>query len=205
MARTQKQVNRQRLAQAIADAEANGPLVNRSVLYASVAERYNVACGVKGNEYITPSIVMLRINEWNMSIKTPVGKRGRPAGSKMPQKLDSEGNPLPRATRKSRKASPENLNAMKRGEFSGDQYQGLLARIENGSLTARIKANCLSCAGFVREEVKNCQCVGCPLWDVRPFRGSPSTLEDDTSETILNVAQTLDTSNPSSYALVVLS
>lgn len=183
MAKTPKPVNRQRLAQAIEATEANGPLVNRQTLYASVCERYNIACGPSASsQWITPSIVLLRIQEWQMSVKTPIGKRGRPVGSKIAPRLDENGNPLPRKRRTGRKASKENLEAMRGGEFKGSSYEGLLQRIENGSLTARIKANCLACAGFVRDEVKNCQCISCPLWDVRPYKESTSNNSESGSQ-----------------------
>lgn len=204
MAKTAKPVNRQRLAQAIADAEAQGPLTNRQTLYAACAERYNVACGATcPKDWITPSIVLLRIQEWQMSVKTPVGKRGRPAGTKIAPKLDANGNPLPRATRKSRKASAANLEAMKSGEFASPSYEGLLTRIENGSLTARIKANCLACAGFDRSEIKNCGVTSCPLWDVRPFRThAPSGLESDATN---DTNETLDAQPSLEYALPIIT
>lgn len=175
MAKTPKPVNRQRLAEAIAAAEANGPLTNRQTLYAAVCERYNVACGPSASsQWITPSVVLLRIKEWGMTVKTPIGKRGRPAGCKIAPRLDANGNPIARQKRKGRKASAANLEAMRQGEFKGSSYEGLLTRIENGSLTARIKANCLACAGFDRSEVKHCGVTSCPLWDVRPYRESTS-------------------------------
>lgn len=185
MAKVAKPVNRQRLAEAIASAEAEGPLANRQMLYGAVAERYNIACGATcPKDWITPSIVMLRISEWQMTIKTPVGKRGRPIGSKIPQKLDENGQPI-RRNRKGRKASAENMAAMREGEFSSTSYDGLMARIESGSLTARIKANCLACAGFVREEVKHCGVTSCPLWDVRPFQAPTGLGSVDTQPALV--------------------
>jgi hypothetical protein len=181
-----KPVNRQQLVNAIAAAEANGPLTNRQALYGAVAERYNVACGpTQSSQWITSSIVLLRIKEWGLSVKTPVGKRGRPAGCAIPRKLDDQGNPIPRK-RKGRKASETNLNAMREGEFVGEQYKGLLQRIENGSLTARVKANCLTCAGFMRTEIANCGCTGCPLWDVRPYQNGAVSDATETEEVAEN-------------------
>lgn len=34
----------------------------------------------------------------------------------------------------------------------------------------RVKAKCLDCSNFQREEVKNCPINTCPLWDIRPYR-----------------------------------
>lgn len=201
MAKTAKSVNRQRLAQAIADAEAEGPLTNRQTLYAAVCERYNVACGVGASrEWITPSIVLLRIQEWGMTVKTPIGKRGRPAGSKIPQKLDENGQPIARKRRQGRKASAANLNAMREGEFSSASFDGLLAKIANGSLTARIKANCLACAGFDRSEIKHCGVTSCPLWDVRPFQTPKGLGKEGQSQ-----QPTIDAPNTLMYDLPILA
>lgn len=37
-------------------------------------------------------------------------------------------------------------------------------------LSGAIKAKCLDCSGFDRDEVKNCTVVLCPLHPYRPFR-----------------------------------
>jgi hypothetical protein len=197
-----KPVNRQQLVNAIAQAESSGPLTNRQALYALACEAYNIAAGASNPKlWITPSIVLLRVKEWNLAVSTPVGKRGRQPGSTIPRKLDEHGNPIPRAQRKGRRASKTNMGAMRAGEFRGEQYQGLLTRIENGSLTARIKANCLACAGFVTAEVANCGCTGCPLWDVRPFQ-SPKGLEAAAPE---NVVSGLDVPKQLEYSLAIVS
>jgi hypothetical protein len=33
-----------------------------------------------------------------------------------------------------------------------------------------IKAQCLECVGFDREEITDCSCWACPLWAFRPFQ-----------------------------------
>jgi hypothetical protein len=33
-----------------------------------------------------------------------------------------------------------------------------------------IKAMCLTCVGYDRQEIKNCSAHGCPLWKYRPFQ-----------------------------------
>lgn len=209
--KVQKAVNRTILTESIKAAEENGPLSNRQLLYGAVAERYNLAIGPNSPKlWVTPSIVLLRIAEWQLKVKTPKGQRGRPKGTKLPPKLDVEGNPIKRV-RKGRKASDTNMNAMRAGEFAGPQYQGLLSRIANGSLTARIKANCLACAGFVREEIKHCQCTACPLWDVRPYRTqTPSGLNESSESneiTLDTIAEdskmnTIEVSTPELYQVV---
>ena len=38
------------------------------------------------------------------------------------------------------------------------------------SLAAAVKAKCLDCCCWVREEVTKCRSEACPLWRVRPFQ-----------------------------------
>lgn len=49
-----------------------------------------------------------------------------------------------------------------------------LAQSFSGSASPRkaIKAMCLSCVGFDRQEIKNRTSYACPLWQYRPFQGN---------------------------------
>lgn len=55
--------------------ESDGPLPNRNALYEAILAEYNRQ--VKPEEQITKSVVLLRLKEWDVAIKTPVGQRGR--------------------------------------------------------------------------------------------------------------------------------
>lgn len=55
-------------------------------------------------------------------------------------------------------AQPSAKNALYRA-FSG-----------SGSPRQAIKAMCLVCVGYDRQEVKNCSSYACPLWAYRPFQ-----------------------------------
>mgnify|MGYP001355358315 CR=1 FL=1 len=50
-------------------------------------------------------------------------------------------------------------------------YQGAVRDAFEGKASPRraIKAFCLSCTGFVRDEVRNCTVVLCPLHAFRPY------------------------------------
>lgn len=76
MARTKLVVSEECLKNAVAVVEANGPLTNRDSLYKAVEAEYN-----KNNPEatITKSVVVLRISEFKIPLKTLVGKKGRPA------------------------------------------------------------------------------------------------------------------------------
>lgn len=38
------------------------------------------------------------------------------------------------------------------------------------SLREKIKAKCLDCCAYQKEEVRQCTCEHCPLWDERPYQ-----------------------------------
>ena len=78
MARTKVAVNEVNFRMAVVLAEQDGPLSNRSVLYDEVAKHYNA---VEAN-HIKHCLVPLRLAEFKIDVKTPVGQRGRPAGVK---------------------------------------------------------------------------------------------------------------------------
>jgi hypothetical protein len=44
------------------------------------------------------------------------------------------------------------------------------------SRNAAIRAFCLRCVGYLREDVRNCTAQGCPLWTHRPYQ---SDLEEE--------------------------
>lgn len=46
---------------------------------------------------------------------------------------------------------------------------------EGKSRTAAVKAKCLECCCFQREEVRNCTVRSCPLWMYRPFSGKSTS------------------------------
>lgn len=69
------EVDKKIFLQCVEDAESNGARSNRNDLYAAVSELYNETENVPAN--ITPSVVLLRIKEWGVKVKTPIGKRGR--------------------------------------------------------------------------------------------------------------------------------
>jgi len=67
----------------------------------------------------------------------------------------------------------ENLPESMLAQYSEvpEQYKPVFAKAytEKGP-TAKIKAKCLDCTCFQQSEIKNCECFGCPLWTVRPYR-----------------------------------
>lgn len=55
-------------------------------------------------------------------------------------------------------------------------YRGTLERAFSGkSKAAGIKAFCLRCVGYVRNDVRDCTSRGCPLWPYRPYQQGDET------------------------------
>jgi hypothetical protein len=52
--------------------------------------------------------------------------------------------------------------------------RGIVAKAFGQACSPRqaIKAKCLDCSGFDREEVRLCRVTVCPLWPWRPYRGA---------------------------------
>jgi hypothetical protein len=71
MAKTETLVDKKKLKQAIANAEADGPLKTLGKLFQQVAVEYE-----KLDKKISPSVVTLRIKQWGLTHKTTPGKRG---------------------------------------------------------------------------------------------------------------------------------
>jgi hypothetical protein len=64
-----------------------------------------------------------------------------------------------------------------------ESAQNTLRRAFSGDASPRqaIKAQCLTCTGFLRESIKNCTGFSCPLWLYRPFTNQSRT-EDEYTE-----------------------
>lgn len=165
MGRRKKEVNRNWLIECIRKAEENGPIESGVVaLYQEVAELYNA-----GNvpEPITHSVVGLRIKDWKLPHQTTLGKRGN----------NNLGN-IRSGTRSStaekfseNSAIVEHFATLR--ERTPKEFHNLIDQSENGSRTAAVKLNCLECSGFVRKEVRLCQCEGsCSLWAFRPYQSN---------------------------------
>ena len=155
-------VDKTRLVNVIAQAEANGPFTTRNELYEKSAELY-------GDGKVSPSVVYLRIKEWGINVKTPIGKRGR---------KDMGGNHgirVPRADKFKSSVEKKSALAALRTDVAyfkdSKKYLPVVARVAEGSMKAAVKLKCLDCCAYDKEEVKHCVCTSCPLFLFRPFQG----------------------------------
>lgn len=184
MARTAVKVDRVKLVSAINEVEKNGPCLTRSRLYDRVTREYNSSVSDFSLE-ITPSIVMLRIKEFNLTVKTPIGQRGRQSGVKM----TDEHKALLAAGRQNRvkggrKAKFEKNPEIKAAlvdlkEKTPESYVSLVEKIAAGSMRAAVRLNCLQCSNYQRIEIKECNCTGCPMFAFRPYQNSVDEAEPE--------------------------
>ncbi len=75
MAKPRFVVNQEVLTEIVNTLEIGGGMTNRNTLYKAAEKLYNTA---NPNATISSSVIGLRIKEYGMTLKTPIGKRGRP-------------------------------------------------------------------------------------------------------------------------------
>ena len=174
MVRTPINVDITSLRRIIKEVEVNGGLGNQSQLFKEVARRYNgmlrdIKMGATTKPLIegifpeiTPSVVMLRIKENNIRIKTVPGKRGRPKGQKI---VTSDGEPVKRVKRSDKfKNNPKIMAAIQELRKEFPEKEKWVDKIEEGSLIHGIKLHCYSCSGRDNSESLNCLALNCALF-----------------------------------------
>lgn len=58
----------------------------------------------------------------------------------------------------------------------------IIAKAEAGSLPAAVKLKCLDCAGWVKQEVRDCTISSCPLFPHRPYQEISARNPNDPGE-----------------------
>ena len=154
MPRVKVNIDKKELTDILEHVENNNSFNTRSDLAKAIAERISVD--------VTPAVILLRIKEFNLDPKTPVGQRGRPSGIKLSKTQRLAMN----AGRRKNKSF--DISEMRK-EFP-TTYTKLLDRVSKGSATSSIKAMCLSCVQFQKPEITNCTCISCPLYHLRPYQ-----------------------------------
>lgn len=164
MGRTKIEIDREVLLHKIHGIESVNKFTTRQQLAEAVANtdwarNYNP-------KPITASVVLLRIKDFKLDdyIKTPKGKRGRAKG----YVLSPEQKTAMQAGRGKANFVCGNIGELRK-DFP-ESRQGLLDKVENGSLKAAIKAQCLSCCCQVTDEIRNCTVMKCPLYSFRPYK-----------------------------------
>ena len=175
MGRKPVDIDLEELKKTILEVEKDGPLKNRDALH--------VAVGEKMEPKVSKSVVMLRIRDNNIEVKTPLGKRGRQPG---------EGGPVNRQPRAS-KIDAKNVKEIRKELFgiaslssqptsTFNVLKKKLDRLENGSMKAAVQLMCITCTQGDKMSIKHCSCLDCPLWSFRPYRTGEQLVETGDEE-----------------------
>ncbi len=161
MGRPSLQVDQNTLTTIIEDCEKNKTYSNRSELFADVAIKYSAQTQI----VISPSVVYLRVNEFNIPLKTPKGKKGKT--------IIPKGERVKRGTKFALDSDAQRTFALLKKEIiaeSGGRFLPVLKKAEQGSIKAILKLMCLTCANYQTNEIKFCQVFQCPLHPIRAYK-----------------------------------
>jgi hypothetical protein len=179
MAKTATSVDKGWFVLCVEEAEKDGPLGNLSLLYVEAARLYNEGKDAAFKE-ISGSVAKGRITEWNLTVKTQPGRRGREKGVPMSEEHKRklhEGRAAAGPRKNKAKSHPQRQayidEATKRlAANNALQFLPLVERAANGSSKARCRLRCLDCMAYVKTEIKKCGDVGCENFLVRPYQKS---------------------------------
>jgi hypothetical protein len=160
------EVDRAAFIEAVRICEEGKTFSNRSALYEAVANKYNEA---GGKQPITPSVAYLRIKDWGLEVKTPLGKRGRGSNPNLGK--------IPKGTRVSKASKFKKDPAIQKSfaelkQIVPERYMPLYERTIKGSRTAAAKLLCLECSGWMSAEVRLCCAYSCPMWAFRGYQSN---------------------------------
>ena len=150
-------VDRPLLVQCIEALEASKVYTTHQKLYKEVAALYNVKTTGK---HISPSVVFLRIKQWNLIVKTPKGRKITKGGVQTNQ---------PRLKRSEKFIGDKTMAKGKAAlvERWGKKKPRLVKKILEGSLRGGLDLLCYDCSGEIISEVSKCVIFSCPIWTLR--------------------------------------
>ena len=173
-------VDQEKLQDAIIQAEKDGPLDNLNKLWIAACEIYN---GMEVPEPITFSVVMLRATQWQLTLATKAGRKGRANWTDEEKKAQVEKMQAGRsATRVSKAVKIENSGDAQTHialllKSVPDALRNLVAAVAKGRRKAAEKLFCLQCMGYdcgAKQAIGVCggghSPSPCPLWLNRPYQ-----------------------------------
>lgn len=161
-----------RLKAAIELTENNGPLRTQLLLWQTVAKLYNLNLPVA--EQISYSVVMLRVTQHSIQIKTP------PSRNKDISPEHREALTKGKKNRTNPQVNEQNLlNDIPPHKRA--RYRKLVKDVVKGKWSAIVKLKCLSCADYNTEEIKHCTLNSCSLFGRRPFQGKQNGTDAEVS------------------------
>jgi hypothetical protein len=158
MARGRKKIDvpADQLINTIQELESKSHFNNRQELYEAVA---NSDWGVRME--LTPSVVYLRIREFNITPKTPPGKKGRVISGQMGVRVSKE----------EKFKTPQLQSAFERLTKSTPQkFHGIIKKVRKGSLKSAVKLKCLECSSYDKSSIRFCPVTNCPIFAFRPYK-----------------------------------
>jgi len=177
MAKKTIPVARTVLQAAINEVESKQSFSNLSSLHVVVSDRYNASSRDASFPDISPSVVGLRIKEFNLTHKTTAGKRGRGVMTDEQKAAMAAGRAGGRRSRSEKFAeNPAIANALIRLRvYVPERFHNKVDKVvQGGSMKAAVALKCLDCAGFSTVEIRNCAITQCALWAFRPYQGNAS-------------------------------
>lgn len=168
MAKKAVPIDQQKLETIIKKLEEDSAFSTQSELFRVAAGEYTKQYGFK----ITPSLVYLRVRQWNIQLKTSKSK-AEPWKHVKSLPVEEDIEPV---IEKAQTLDEILANATPKEKL---KYKKLAKRALKGSRIAAIKLHCLDCAAFDRKEVAHCLVKSCPLWLFRPYQ---STIEEEEVE-----------------------
>lgn len=148
MGRTKKEVDPEALKQLILKLESERQFANHNELFKTVGAELK----------LTPSVIYLRVKEFDIPLKTPKGKKGNP----------NLGDVI-KTGKKPKNTDPKAAAALQK-EANHFGYGALAEKALAGSLKSCIKLNCILCTQNDKNEIRNCQVFNCAFFNVRPFK-----------------------------------
>jgi hypothetical protein len=146
-------VTKEKLQEVVSSLENESNFTSRNALWESVANT-EYAKGIG----LSSQVAMLKAKTFGITIKTPLGKRGRSKGD----------GPVPNAGKRKGKRIPLEIVEQMKKELDPSLHKKV-DRAANGSMKAAVGLKCLDCAGGSKKEVALCTLVTCPLWSYRPY------------------------------------
>ena len=168
--RIKLEIPKNELQVTISHVEKDGPLKNRAALFEAVANTTWAKCFQP--KPVTASVAQLRAKEYDLNIKTPVGKRGRGPMTDAHKAALKKGRGAKRVSRAEKLAAnplaQQSLELIEK--YSPARYSNTVKSLRKGSLKAALKMKCLECSDFQTQEIKHCPVLQCPLHLVRPYQ-----------------------------------
>jgi hypothetical protein len=191
MAKKTVEVDRNKLELAIEKAEVNGPLGNLNLLWEAVTEFYNKSYPPT---QITKSVVMLRVNQWGLQVKTKAGKKGRTAGVSLTEEQKLAMKAGRKTSRKEKFANDPVISAglEQLGKQVPERWSNLVEKLKNGSMKAAVTLNCLDCTAYQPKEIKLCTCTSCPLFAFRPYKGKLGDSSEEIDSELESESEEID-------------